>query len=441
MGSKELEDAVRCEVKDITKDKIGQKVVFNGWIYKTQQLATKTFFVVYSGGHFAKCLSSQSESLDITKYTSVEVTGEVKANFTKKDSFPCEIHAEKISVYGKKAPSLGIDIENTSESHLLDNAHILIREPERAAVLAARAQLLRVVRNYYHGKEYVEITPPTLVQTQVEGGSTLFPLDYFGEKAFLTQSSQLYLETVVPLFNRAYCIASSYRAEKSNTRRHLSEYTHVEAEIAWTDFEGLLSEIEDITVAIVEGFNSTCVPILKQYGVRADEALVPKKPFKRVTHREAIDFLRKECVKQEDGSEFTYSDDIPDASERYLCDKIGQGQPIFLIRFPAEMKSFYMERYGDGLTNSCDLLYPGVGEVVGGSMRIQSAEELLEGFRREGIESGPYKFYTDQYVFGPSPHGGYGLGFERILMALMPVLVPKVRFACLYPRFNGRCTP
>ncbi|KAI5135923.1 asparaginyl-tRNA synthetase [Nematocida ausubeli] len=430
------------EIKDIDSSLIGKTIRFHGWVRSFHQIGKKSFFTVYSAGYMAKCMHvSEEEKIHLTKHTSVIVTGDVKKNFTK-DSFPCEIHVKSFEIFGGKlAPTFEIDREQTSESFLLDHQHLLIRDMEKTAVLKVRAELLKLARAFYDEKEYTEVTPPTLVQTQVEGGSTLFKMDYFGEDAFLTQSSQLYLETVAPIFGKAYCIASSYRAEKSNTRRHLSEYTHVEAELAWVDFETLLSEIEDMIIYLTKGFNTKCISILKHFGVKMEALAVPEKPFKRLKHSEAIDILVKEGVKKEDGTDYTYADDIPDAPERFICDVVGKGAPVFLVKFPFEMKSFYMEKTEGTLTNSCDLLYPGVGEIVGGSMRLCDYDELLAGFKREGISPEPYKFYTDQALYGAFPHGGYGLGFERIIMGFMPEIVSKVRHACLYPRFNGRCRP
>ncbi|KAI5173780.1 asparaginyl-tRNA synthetase [Nematocida sp. LUAm1] len=435
------EEKRKIEIKELSEDLIGEQVCFTGWIHSIHEVGKKVFFTVYSSGYFAKCLYKKEEKLTLSKYTSVMVSGEVKKNFTK-DKFTCEIHVDLCKVYGGEiAPAFDINKE-ASESVQWDHAHLFIRDPERAAVLMVRAKMLKIVREFYDQKQYIEVTPPTLVQTQVEGGSTLFRLDYFGEDAFLTQSSQLYLESVVPVFGKAYCIASSYRAEKSSTRRHLSEFTHIEAELSWITFEDLLSGIEDLIISIIKGFNEECLPILQRYSLSAESFSVPEKRFPRITHRDAIDILRASGeFKKEDGFEYTYEDDIPDLPERYLCREVGKGQPVFLTHFPAHLKSFYMAKDLDGTTQSCDLLFPEVGEIVGGSMRIHSHDELLEGFRKEGIDPSAYKFYVDQSLYGPCPHGGYGLGFERIIMGLLPKLVPKVRYACLYPRFLGRCTP
>lgn len=442
---KEVEkDMKYLEIKKIDQDRIGESVSFCGWVSSVHEVGKKTFFIVEFANYQVKCLykaETEEKKLHLTRHTSVIITGTVQKNFTN-DKFSCEVHVQTCEIYGGKiAPGFKIN-KDTSEAIMWDNAHLLIREPERAAIMRVRAQLLRIVREFYYRKEYAEITPPTIVQTQVEGGSTLFKLDYFGEDAYLTQTSQLYLETVIPTFGKAYCIASSFRAEKSSTRRHLSEYTHIEAELAWISFKDLLSEVEDLLIAMIEGFNKECIPILAQYSIEAKPYDVPKKNFPRITHREAIDILRNSGeFKKEDGSDYTYDDDIPDLPERYICKKVGQGLPVFLTNFPAHLKSFYMAKSEDGSTESCDLLFPGVGEIVGGSMRLNDHKKLLEGLEREGISPAPYKFYTDQSLYGPTPHGGYGLGFERVLMGLLPDLVPKVRFACLYPRFLGRCTP
>lgn len=439
-----LEYTVRS-LKDLSKKDIGEKVSVFGWVRNVHEVGSKTFFWLYAQFSTIKCIyaGTKENRLHLTKNTSIRVFGPVKPNPTG-DQFEFEVQVEKYRVIGEIAPGFEVEKDSTKECFFLDNAHILVREPDRLCFLKTRAKLLRILREFYHERGFLEITPPTLVQTQVEGGSTLFDLDYFGEKAYLTQSSQLYLETVVPACMKAYCIASSYRAEKSNTRRHLSEYTHVEAEIADIDFDALLSHIEDLFIYATEQFVEQCrEDILAAYPDFVFPA-VPSKPFRRVTHAEAIRFLQDSHVLKEDGTQFTLEDDIPDAPERLVCDEFGKGAPVFLTNFPAILKSFYMEKCKDdkSLTNSCDLLYPGIGEVLGGSMRIHDHAELMEGFRREGIDPSPYKFYTDQCLYGPSPHGGYGIGFERFFMALMSdKIVKKVRQACLYPRFRGRCRP
>lgn len=228
-----------------------------------------------------------------------------------------------------------------------------------------------------------------MVQTQVEGGATLFTLDYYGEKAFLTQSSQLYLETCLPSLGDVYCLAESYRAEKSHTRRHLSEYTHLEAELAFITFEDLLASLEDLICDTIERVMTD--PTAKELVLNLNPNFkVPQRPFLRMKYSDAINYLKEHGIKKDDGTFYEFGEDIPEAPERAMTDAINR--PIFLTHFPAEIKSFYMKRAPeDGrLTESVDVLMPGVGEIVGGSMRIDDIDELMAGYKRENIDPSPY---------------------------------------------------
>lgn len=255
----------------------------------------------------------------------------------------------------------------------------------------------------------------------------------------MTQSSQLYLETAIPALGDVFCIAPSFRAEQSRTRRHLSEYTHIEGEMPFIQFEDLLQCIEDLICNTLEILMAD--PLIKECVLSLNpEFCIPKRPFKRMRYSEALEWLSANgIVKDSDDSPYVFGDDIPEKPERFMTDTIGE--VILLTHFPRNLKAFYMARdqEDESLTESVDVLMPGVGEILGGSMRLWDYDLLLEGYSREGISPEPYYWYTDQRKYGSVPHGGYGLGLERFLAWVLDR--KHVRDVCFYPRYTGRCRP
>ncbi|CAD27140.2 ASPARAGINYL tRNA SYNTHETASE [Encephalitozoon cuniculi GB-M1] len=435
----DLSEYRSIELSKLSKENIGQKIRTFGWVANVRSQSTITFIELYAHYRTVKCV--YQKKMHLTMCTSMTVYGTVSKNFGKKDAHEFEIQVEGVEIYnGAIAPSFPLN-EDSSVNAILTNGHLGLRTKKRQLFLKARGHLLKIIRDFYFEGEYTEVTPPTMVQTQVEGGSTLFKLDYYGEDAYLTQSSQLYLETVVPASHRAYCIMPSYRAEKSRTRRHLSEYTHVEAEMADIDLDGLISSIEALVSYSMRRFYEEMKSDILSVFPEFEFHKVPRTPFKRIKYSEAIELLKSKGYKKEDNTDFELGDDIPDAAERYLVEVVGDGCPVFLTHFLVGHKPFYMRKDENdkGLTESTDLLFPGIGEILGGSMRQDTYEDLIEGFRRENINIDPYYWYLDMARFGPCKHGGYGLGFERFLMGLMRY--ESVDEATLYPRKVSRCQP
>uniref|UniRef100_A0A2K5HM29 Aminoacyl-transfer RNA synthetases class-II family profile domain-containing protein n=1 Tax=Colobus angolensis palliatus TaxID=336983 RepID=A0A2K5HM29_COLAP len=369
----------------------GQRVKVFGWVHRLRRQGKNLMFLVLQDGMgYLQCVLADElcqcyNGVLLSTESSVAAYGMLNLTLKGKQApGGHELSCDFWELIGL-APAGGADNLINEESDVdvqLNNRHMMIRGENMSKILKARSMVTRCFRDHFFDGGYYEVTPPSLVQTQVEGGATLFKLDYFGEEAFLTQSSQLYLETCLPALGDVFCIAQSYRA-----KQHLAEYTHVEAECPFLTFDDLLNRLEDLICDVVDRIlKSPAGSIVYELNLNFQP---PKRPFKRMNYSD-----------KEDGTFYEFGEDIPEAPERLMTDTINE--PILLCRFPVEIESFYMQR--------C-------------SMRTCDAEEIMAGYKREGIDPAPYYWYTDQRKYGTCPHGGYGLD------------------VCLYPQFVQRCTP
>ncbi|TFK74642.1 asparaginyl-tRNA synthetase [Pluteus cervinus] len=461
-----LPAAVRAKITGLA-DLRSKRVRVFGWIHRLRQQKDLIFIVLRDGtGYLQSVLSGELtrsyDALTLNVESSVELVGTLQP--VPEGKIAPGGHELVVDFWRLLGVSPGGDDaftnklnEQSDPSIMADLRHLVLRGETASSVLRLRSFMLSAFRQSLTSHNIIEVTPPCLVQTQVEGGATLFKLDYYGQPAFLTQSSQLYLETCLPSLGDVFCVQESFRAENSHTRRHLSEYTHLEAELAFITFDDLMTHIENVICETVDILlaNPVSAALIKQLN---PDFVAPSRPFIRLPYVDAIKWLNEHkiqhpaedaegnVIKDEGGNpkmvDHAVGDDIAEAAERQMTDIIGK--PVFLHGFPAELKAFYMKKIRDGsgkttFTESCDLLMPNVGEIVGGSMRIADMDELLEGYKREGIDASPYYWFTDQRKYGTCEHGGYGLGVERFLAWLANRYT--VRECSLYPRWPGRATP
>ena len=438
----------RTKEVDYTSKDRGTRVKVYGRVHRERKQKDVLFITLRDGTGYLQCvltgpLARTYDAVTLTRETSMLIVGEMwevpPGNHAPDDR---ELHADYFEVIGKAVggdDAIGNKVQAKGDPQtLLDMRHLVLRGEIASSVMFVRDAVEFAFNSYYHSIDFLKVSPPALVQTQVEGGSTLFNVPYYDEPAYLTQSSQLYLETAIPFAGNVYCIEKSFRAEKSLTRRHLSEYTHVEAELDFISFDDLLAHLEETICSVL-------ALVFKQPRIAAmlhelnPTFKMPSRPFKRMRYTDAIAWLVEHDIPNEDGQPHAFGDDIAEAAERRMTDQLNV--PIFLTHFPAAIKSFYMQKdaFDPRCTESMDLLMPGVGEIVGGSMRMHDFAELMEAYEREGIKPDAYYWYTDQRRYGTSPHGGYGLGLERFLAWVAGQWT--VRDTCLYPRYMGRCKP
>ena len=397
----------KSEAKEADDDNRGTRVKVLGRVHRERKQKDVMFVTLRDGYGFLQCvftgvLAKTYDALTLTRETSMELYGEmveVPAGAHAPDNRELQVDYFKIHP-GWKAAGGDDAITNrvsagTEHSTLVDLRHLTLRGETASSVLLIRDAVESAFIQAFRELEMRKVSPPALVQTQVEGGATLFKFDYYGEDAYLTQSSQLYLETCLPSLGDVYCIEKSFRAERSLTRRHLSEYTHIEGELDYITFPDLLDHIEFLICRVLEIALSNPT-ILERVMQLNPEFKIPERPFVRMRYAEAIEWLRKNEIPNEEGQPHIFGDDIAEAAERKMTDIINK--PILLTHFPVEVKAFYMpkDKADPRVTESVDCLMPGVGEIIGGSMRMDSYEELMEGYSRVGIDPAPYYWYIDQ---------------------------------------------
>ncbi|MFX1533240.1 MAG: asparagine--tRNA ligase [Promethearchaeota archaeon] len=441
MTEKEKFTAIR-QLREIEE---GQKVTIRGWVHHIRIQGRILFLVIRDSSGLVQTVYKAKKdeinpNFDEAKNLARESIVSVRGNIRKDQRAPylgVELSVEHVNVISHSNPEIELEIRPDSGPEVaLDKRYLVIRGEKAARILKFRASTLRAFRKYFDDRGFYELTPPTIVQTQVEGGSTLFSLKYFDQDVYLTQSSQLYLETAIFSLGDVYCILPSYRAEKSRTRRHLTEYTHLEAEMPFCDFDCLLNLIEDMIVEVIQtllDWEKETIKILNP------SFKVPQKPFVRIPYADAIKKLQETDFRWPNGLKLEDGQDITESAERRLVELFDR--PVFLTEFPKGLKPFYhkLNEKNSMVTNSADLLVPHVAELIGAGQREDDYDILMQRIKVEGLDPTPYYWYVDLRRYGSVVHAGFGLGIERFIQWLLEL--EHIRDACFYPRLINRVTP
>ena len=427
----------------------GQDVELKGWIKRTRGSNKIRFVVLRDSTGIIQCVAKRDvigdeafESIASALIeSSVIIRGTV--NVDERSEGGHELVVSGLEIVGPVDPERPFPITESAmkaadggeTEFLLDNRHLYLRTGRMTTMLKVRSSVFGAIHNYFRDLDFVEYQAPNFVAGAVEGGSTLFEVPYFGRKAYLTQSWQLYAEAAMPALERLYTIAPSFRAEKSRTRRHLTEFWHAEMEIAWATNDEVMHHGEGVVRHIASTLLEERSDELQVLG--RDLELIQRyadTPFPRMRYDEAIEILQGKGVEVEWGQDLDYS------KEKILTQDFAV--PHFLTHYPKMAKPFYhREDPSDGKYVLChDLLAPeGYGEIIGGGERTWSEEEILARLDEEGTPKEAYQFYIDTRSYGGVPHGGFGLGVDRVCSWLSGA--DHIREVIPFPRDSRRVTP
>lgn len=426
-----------------SQDYAGKEVTIRGWVYRLRKQKENAFVLVRDDrGGVIQCVFPVDRAASLTIESSVEVTGTVSQD-PRAPEGGYEIRGKQLKVYNVAGADYPIG-EYQSDELLLDKRHLALRTRRMVAMAKIRATVLDYGRRWFVENDWMEVTAPTIVKGAVEGGSTLFKLKYFDEEAYLSQSAQLYLEAMIFSLGPVWSLTPSFRAEKSRTVRHLAEFSHLEAEAPWVTLDDILKVQEQLVSYVIQ--NTVRERAEELVYLKRDVADLKKvePPFERLPYENAIDILRTKefTIVQENGSkrEIRVGDDLNVDSERELTKNASK--PVFVVGYPIAVKPFYVkedpERKGVGL--AADMLAPqGFGEITSGGLREDDIVSMTERIKKEGLNPAAYDWYLDLRKYGSVPHGGFGLGIERLMRWITNV--DDIKDTVLFPRTMSRVTP
>jgi asparaginyl-tRNA synthetase len=426
------------DISDLSRHE-AEGATVRGWVQTTRTHGRVAFVVLRDGTGIVQCVVVQKEVTpevwqlvqELTLESSVSVTGGIRADARAPGGY--ELSVSELTLIGS-SDDYPIQPKEHGVDFLLDHRHLWLRSSQQRAIIRVRSEVEQAIHDFFYQRDFVRIDTPILTGSIGEGGAGLFEVDYFDDQAYLAQTGQLYGEAAAAAFGRIYCFGPTFRAEKSKTRRHLTEFWMCEPEVAWNDSEANMKLQEDFVSYLVERALERCRDelALLERDIASLERVRP--PFPRVDYADAIRTL------QEKGHELKWGDDLGAPDETALAE--GFDRPVFVINYPKEAKAFYMkENPADPRTVLCnDLLAPeGYGEIIGGSQREDDHDRLLARIREHGLPEASYKWYLELRKYGTFPHSGFGLGLERTVAWITGR--PHIREMIPFPRMLNRLYP
>jgi len=420
-------------IEDVNVNMKDQDVILAGWVEDLRKMGKMTFLTLRDVTGITQIILTDelTKTVEgITRQSVVRITGKVQD--TRARDFEYEIKANEISILAKAVYPLPIDPIGRLESHIdnrLNTRALDMRNQKTASIFKIRHHVLASLRKTLSEKKFIEITTPKIIGSASEGGANLFSLDYFGKQAYLAQSPQLYKEQMTIGLERVFEIASFYRAEKSHTGRHLSEFTSVDIEAAFMNYTDVMNVLEDLVVDTFKYVSENCK---KELEIIGNKTITSDHPFEKITYSQALDELKEKDVKLE------FGDDLLDSHLRILGEN--HTSFYFLTDWPIKLKPFYITEKQDNveLSESFDLQY-GYLELSSGGSRLHNPEKIKSRLKEQNLDPSKFSEHLQAFDWGMPPHAGWGLGLERLLTIILGI--DNVREVILYPRDPERLKP
>ena len=423
-------------------------MTLRGWLYNLRESGKLLFPIFRDGSGLAQGVMAKNavapEMFEIvrglTRESSVMAHGKVRADKRAPGGYELDLAGVEVVQRVADDTPYPISLKEHGTEFLMEHRHLWLRSPRQVAILRIRSEIERAMHDFFYQRDFTRTDPPILTPAACEGTSTLFPVDYFEEQAYLTQSGQLYIEAAAMALGKVYSFGPTFRAEKSKTRRHLTEFWMVEPEVAYATLDDIMALAEEFIAFIVARVLETRRQELGVIG--RDVAALEKiqTPFPRLSYDEAAKLLDEGFASGDLETKFAYGNDFGSPDETYLSSRFDR--PVLIHRYPAEVKAFYMEPDPrDASKALCvDVLAPeGYGEIIGGSQRMGSYERLLERIRQHKLPEDAFQWYLDLRRFGGVPHAGFGMGLERAVAWICKL--DHVRETIPFPRMLHRMYP